>query len=337
MPNNSHHLNPEPLILNPPLIINTIGRYWRKKYGESVYKIPLSITGFTCPNIDGTVAKGGCTYCENESFSPNLDNEELKNKNEKLNLYSKENPFLEKQLLSIEHQYKMTKAKLSKKFGAKKFIMYFQSFSNTYAPLETLKALYEKALSFDDVVGLSIGTRTDCLSDEILDYLADLNKSYEIWLEFGIQSFFDETLKKINRGHNSANMIEWINKTKSKNLKVCAHLIYGLPDETEQMMLESLQKTIDLNVDSLKIHPLYVVKNTALQKHFEVNKFTPINEKAYLDTLVKSFKLIPTNITIQRLTAGISDDTLLAPKWCNNKHSQMLKIKEILKENNFIL
>ena len=166
--------------------ILTAGRYYRQKYGCNVYKTPISIMGFTCPNIDGTVAKGGCTFCENESFSPNLSTKTPKKFY--LNPTSVENPHLENQLLQLEAQFKQTKKRLAKKFGAKKFIVYFQSFSNTYAPIETLKALYEKALSFDDVVGLSIGTRTDCITDEILDYLAELNRDKEIWVEYGIQS-----------------------------------------------------------------------------------------------------------------------------------------------------
>ena len=152
--------------------INTIGRFWRKKYGQKVYKVPISISGFTCPNIDGKVAKGGCTFCENDSFSPNL----IKNRDKfKLSSDSTSNPQLQAQLDELETQFHSTVTKLKKKFGVGKFIVYFQSYTNTYAPLETLKALYEKALSFDDVVGLSIGTRTDCIDDSILAYLKELN------------------------------------------------------------------------------------------------------------------------------------------------------------------
>ena len=181
----------------------TIGRYFKKKFGEKVYKVPISISGFTCPNIDGTVAKGGCSFCENDSFSPNLQEKKTKFK---LNPNIEHNPFLENQLKQLEMQFIATKKRLENKFKAKKFIVYFQSFTNTYAPLSTLKALYEKALSFDDVIGLSIGTRTDCVTDEILDYLVELSKDKEIWIEFGIQSFFDETLIDINRGDTASNM-----------------------------------------------------------------------------------------------------------------------------------
>jgi len=312
--------------------INTIGRYWKKKHGEKVYKVPISISGFTCPNIDGTVAKGGCTFCENESFSPNqVDKSKFK-----LNLRSVENPHLGKQLLQLKTQFDTTKERLQNKFGAKKFIVYFQSFTNTYAPLDTLKALYTKALGFDDVIGLSIGTRTDCITDETLDYLEELSKTKEIWLEYGIQSVYDKTLEKINRGHDFANIEEWIAKTKERNILVCGHLVFGLPEETQEMMLHSTQETIRLGVDSIKFHPLYVVKNTLLTNEYRKGRFEPISEELYIDTLVKSIKMLPDDISISRVTAGVSDSSLLSPQWCNNKHTQMYKIKKALLNEGLI-
>ena len=177
--------------------IYTYGGYLKDKFGCKVYKVGINISGFTCPNIDGTVAKGGCTFCENDSFSASTDEvQELKSFH--LNLDSTENPYLEKQLLQLEQQFDSISSRQSREYGAEKFLVYFQSFTNTYAPFETLKALYEKALSFDNVVGLSIGTRSDSISDETLEYLAQLAQESEIWLEFGIQSVYDETLKKIN-------------------------------------------------------------------------------------------------------------------------------------------
>jgi len=327
--------------------ILTIGKYFKDKFGEKVYKIPISISGFTCPNIDGTVAKGGCTFCENESFSPNLTDKSKF----KLNLHSTENKYLEKQLLQLEYQFNLTKQRLENKFKAKKFIVYFQSFTNTYAPLDTLKALYEKALSFENVIGLSIGTRTDCITDETLDYLESLSKrqlppylqnlkmktnTYEIWIEYGIQSVYDVTLEKINRGHDFKNIQEWITKTKMKNLLVCGHVIFGLPDETEDMMLQTVIESLNLNIDSIKFHPLYVTKNTLLAIDYLKEKFKPIDEKSYIDILVKSIKILPHNISISRITAGIDSDSLLDPEWCKNKHQQMKNIKlALLKEGLF--
>lgn len=311
----------------------TIGRYFKKKFGQKVYKIPISISGFTCPNIDGTKAKGGCSFCENDSFSPNLQEKKTKFK---LNPNIEHNPFLENQLKQLEMQFIATKKRLENKFKAKKFIVYFQSFTNTYAPLSTLKALYEKALSFDDVIGLSIGTRTDCVTDEILDFLYEKSKQKEIWIEYGIQSFFQTTLDKINRADNIENMRYWIKRTKDKGLNVCGHLIYGLPDENQEMMLETFKQTIDLKVDSIKFHPLYVVKNTLLTNEFKKGRFTPISEELYIDTVVQSIINLPQNVSVQRVTAGIDDDTLLSPLWCKNKHQQMKKIRVALEEKGFI-
>ena len=311
----------------------TIGRYFKNKFGEKVYKIPISISGFTCPNIDGTKAKGGCSFCENDSFSPNLQEKKTKFK---LNPNIEHNPFLENQLKQLEMQFIATKKRLENKFKAKKFIVYFQSFTNTYAPLSTLKALYEKALSFDDVIGLSIGTRTDCVTDDILDYLYEKSKEQEIWIEYGIQSFFQTTLDKINRADNIENMRYWIKRTKYKGLNVCGHLIYGLPDENQEMMLETFKQTIDLKVDSIKFHPLYVVKNTLLTNEFKKGRFNPISEELYIDTVVQSIINLPQNVSVQRVTAGIDDDTLLSPLWCKNKHQQMKKIRVALEEKGFI-
>jgi hypothetical protein len=327
--------------------ILTIGRYYKNKFGQKVYKVPISISGFTCPNIDGTVAKGGCTFCENDSFSPN--NEKVKNSDFKLHPNNPNNPLLEKQLLQLEIQFEATKEILQNKFGANKFIVYFQSFTNTYAPFNTIKALYEKALSFDEVIGLSIGTRTDSITEEILDYLVELKNrkipkkfitdkftqdTYEIMVEYGIQSIYDETLEKINRGHNIANVKKWIKKTKDRDLLVCGHMIFGLPDETQEMMINGVKEAINMNIDSIKFHPLYVVKKTLLTSEYIDGKFIPISEELYIDTLVKSIKLLPCNIFTQRVTAGISDDSLLAPLWCKDKHTQMFNIRKALKKEN---
>ena len=310
--------------------ILTAGRYFRKKFGENVYKTPISLVGFTCPNIDGRVAKGGCTFCENESFSPNL--KEKTSRKFYLNPDSLTNPLLEQQLLQLKSQYNLTTNKLSKKFNAKKFLVYFQSFTNTYAPLSTLKTLYSQALKLDGAIGLSIGTRTDSINDEVLEYLAKLSQTHEIWVEYGIQTVYDETLQKINRGHNVENMEYWIRKTKDYDLKICGHLIFGLPGETQEMMLESVKFINDMKIDSVKIHPMYVTKNTALAMEYKNNKFTPITEKLYGETVVKAIQMLDENIMIQRITAGINDNSLLAPSWCRCKHNQMDYLKkELLK------
>jgi len=310
--------------------IYTYGNYLKDKFGAKVYKVGINISGFTCPNIDGTVAKGGCTFCENDSFSASTgETQELKGFH--LNLDSKENPYLDKQLLQLEQQFFAISTRQKREYGAQKFLVYFQSFTNTYAPFETLKALYEKALSFDNVVGLSIGTRSDSITDETLQYLAELNKDKEIWIEFGIQSVYDETLDKINRGHDSDNVKKWIIKSKEIGLNVCGHLIFGLPGEDKEMMLETSKQAYEWGIDSVKYHPLYVVKRTALANEFTSGKFIPISEDDYLDVLAKSLLMKPQRVSVQRVTAGLDDDALLAPSWCRDKNLQIKNINKALK------
>jgi len=303
----------------------TFGQYLKSKFNTKIKKVPISIPGFTCPNIDGTVARGGCIFCENESFSPNFQKDRFT-----LNLKSKNNPILNKQINALYSQFFNTIPFLKKEYKAKKFIVYFQSFTNTYAPFETLKTLYEKALSLPDVIGISIGTRTDSITDETLDYLKFLSKSYEVWIEYGIQSSNDKTLKLINRGHNFDNVKKTIKKTKELNLNVCAHLIFGLPGETQKEMLKSVKDTIELNINSIKFHPLYVTENTLLAIEYKKGNFTPISEKEYIDTLIKAIKMLPNNISIQRMTAGT--ENLLAPDWCKYKSSQVSHIHKALKQ-----
>ncbi len=311
--------------------IYTYGNYLKDRFGTKVYKVPISISGFTCPNIDGSVAVGGCTFCENDSFSPSLDKvKPLKGFH--LNLTSKENPFLEKQLQQLHFQFESMSARLRRDYGAQKFLVYFQSFTNTYAPLSTLKALYEKALDFEDVIGLSIGTRSDSVTEETLAYLAELSVDKEIWIEFGIQSIYDETLERINRGHSAKNVETWIKKSKDYGLNVCGHLIFGLPNETESMMLDSSKAAYAWGIDSVKYHPLYVVKRTALANEYARGEFTPISEADYIEVLVASLKMKPERVSVQRMTAGISDESLIAPLWCRDKNMQLKHINERLKE-----
>ncbi len=306
--------------------ILTFGRYLKRKFKKRVKKIPLGLSGFTCPNIDGRVAKGGCTFCENESFSPNL----AKTKKFFLSPDSKNNPLLQKQLSEIDFQYNATRGYYEQK-GYERFLAYFQAFTNTYAPIDTLKRLYEHALLQPKCVGLSIGTRSDSVTEEILDYLKELDRSYEVWIEYGIQSVFDQTLERINRGHDSKNVEEWIKRSKDKGLKVCGHVIFGLPGESQEMMLTTVEKAIEWGCDSIKIHPLYVVKNTALAVEYQKGKFKPITQELYIDTLIKALKMLPPQMIVQRVTAGIGDATLLAPEWCANKNAQLKAIRQALR------
>ncbi|MBD3788974.1 MAG: TIGR01212 family radical SAM protein [Campylobacterales bacterium] len=314
--------------------LNTFGRYLKKKFKTKVCKIPLGLSGFTCPNIDGTVAKGGCTFCLNDSFSPNLSQNAGKIF---LNLKSTSNPILDKQLQEMDEQITRTREMMRTKWGIKKFLVYFQAFTNTYAPFETLKTLYDKALSYEDVVGLSIGTRSDSVTPEVLDYLVELSKTKEIWIEYGIQSIYNETLERINRGHDALNVEQAIKEAKGRGLNVCGHLIFGLPGETQEMMLNSAKAAYEWGIDSVKYHPLYVVKHTLLANEYLQGEFEPISKEEYIDTLIKAIRLKPDYVSIQRITAGIDDDTLLAPQWCSlPKNKMLVYINEALRKEGWV-
>ena len=315
--------------------VTTYGRYLKERFGERVRKIPVGLSGFTCPNIDGTVAKGGCTFCLNESFSPNLAQNAGKTF---LNLQSKSNPILSKQLAELHVQVTTTQEHFLRDYGVRKFLVYFQAFTNTYAPFETLRTLYGRALEYPGVVGLSIGTRSDSVTDETLEYLAELSKEHEIWIEYGIQSIYDETLRRINRGHDALNVERAIKKAKAMDLKVCGHLIFGLPGENKEMMLNSARAAYEWGIDSVKYHPLYVVKQTLLANEYKRGEFTPISREEYLEVLTEAIRLKPDSVSVQRMTAGIEDETLLAPAWCGeSKNAQMEAIRRALAEAGYAI
>jgi len=314
--------------------IETFGRYLKREYGKKVVKIPIGLSGFTCPNIDGTVARGGCTFCLNESFSPNLASGE---KRIHLNLSTPSNPILDRQLRELDEQIRTTRERMRVDYGAEKFLVYFQSFTNTYAPFETPETLYLKALEYDDVIGLSIGTRSDCVEERVLRLLSEISRDKEVWIEFGIQSVFDETLERINRGHDALNVREAIERSKAHGLDVCGHLIFGLPGENREMMIESAKRAYEWGIDSVKYHPLYVVKNTLLANEYRRGEFSPISMEEYIETLIEAISLKPENISVQRVTAGIDDDTLLAPQWCGwSKNRVMGAIRDALAKAGYI-
>lgn len=314
-------------------IVLTIGRYFKRRFGARVRKIPISLPGFTCPNIDGSVAKGGCIYCDNESFSPSLVklNERA---SVKMNFSLTQNPLLSKQLEQLKGQYKWHADFHNEKFGIAKYMIYFQSYTNTYAPFSTLKALYDCALSLPNVVGLSIGTRIDCVSDEVLELLGGYVKSgKEIWLEYGIQSVYNETLELTNRGHGIEGAWELFQKTRAKGIKLCAHIIYGLPNESEEMMLHTLDSVIAWGIDGIKIHPMYVVNGTKLAQMYKSGAYTPIKLESFANLIVESIRRLPPNVVVQRISAGAHDESLLAPKWCFDKNIQMRYIRDKLRES----
>ncbi|WP_305862851.1 TIGR01212 family radical SAM protein [Helicobacter cholecystus] len=311
----------------------TLGRYFKKTFGERVRKIPITLEGFTCPNIDGKVARGGCIYCCNESFSPSIIKLTPQTKSVKMNFSLEQNPILQRQILQLKEQFFWHTDFHKEKFSIGKYMIYFQSYTNTYAPLSTLQALYDEAFSLPNVVGMSIGTRVDSVNSEILDLLEGyVKKGFEIWLEYGVQSVFPQTLKLINRGEDMSDASRIFEETRKRGIKVCAHLIYGLPNESKKMILESLCKVLQWGVDGLKLHPLYVVEGTQLAKMYKKGEYTPITLEAYADLILNSIELIPDDVVLQRISSGAHHDTLLAPKWCFDKNIQMRYIRDKLRE-----
>ena len=276
--------------------VNTFGQSLLARYGERVHKLAIN-AGFTCPNRDGSKGRGGCTFCNNSSFSPNARREP-----------------------DVAEQIDAGRRVLAKRTGAKKFIAYFQAYTNTYDDPARLKALYDEALAEPDVIGLSIGTRPDCVPPAVLDLLADYQaQGHEIWLELGLQSSFDHTLQRVNRGHGFAEFGAAVAAAKARKLAVCAHLIVGLPGEEAAHNLMSLQRVLTLGVEGLKLHPLHVVKGTQLANEWRRGEYHPWAMEKYIATVADLVERTPPEVVYHRLTGTAEESILLAPEWCNWK------------------
>lgn len=277
-------------------------QYLREQFPYKVYKIAVD-AGFTCPNLDGTVAYGGCTYCDNKSFSPNTR--------------LTPRPVREQVLSGIEFY--------RKRFDAEKFIVYFQAFTNTHGPVERLKRLYDEALACPDVVGLSIGTRPDCVPEEVLDLLSDYAARCHLWVEYGLQSIHDATLEKLNRGHTYAQFVDAVERTRQRRLPICAHVILGLPGETYGMMMQTAQAVASLGLDGLKIHHLYIAKNTALEKAHRRNPIKTLSLEEYIGLICDFLEWMSPSMVIQRLMGELSGEYVVAPLWGKTK-SEILRL-----------
>ncbi len=276
--------------------LNTFGQDLLRRYGERVHKLAIN-AGMTCPNRDGSKGVGGCTFCNNVSFSPN----------------AREAPLVATQIESGRRV-------IAKRTGARRFLAYFQAYTNTYADVAHLSALYDEALQEPDVVGLSIGTRPDCVPDAVLDLLASYqDRGYEVWLELGLQSAFDATLERVNRGHGFADYRRAVRAARSRGLPVCAHLIAGLPGEGRSAALASLEQVLALGVNGLKLHPLHVVKGTQLANEWRRGEYQPMTLAEYIATAADMVERTPPQVVFHRLTGTASADILLAPGWCEKK------------------
>jgi len=279
--------------------VNTFGQVMLARYGERVHKIAID-AGFTS-NRDGSIGRGGCTFCNNVSFSPNG------RKPRKI-------------VRRISDQIESGRQVIRKRTGAKKYIAYFQAYTNTYADVCELTRLYDEALREPDVIGLAIGTRPDCVPDEVLDLLVDYQQQgYEIWLELGLQSSHDDSLKHVNRGHGFAEYEQAVLKARSRGIKVCTHLILGLPGESTEHHIISLERVLELGVDGLKFHPLHVVKGTQLANEWRRGEYQPMTMENYVSDVVELIGRTPADVTFHRLTGTAPSTILLAPEWCSKK------------------
>jgi radical SAM protein (TIGR01212 family) len=299
-----------PFVESPVKRYRDFHTYLMEIFGERVQKITLD-AGFTCPNRDGTLSRGGCIYCDSRGSGTGA---------------------MIRQGLSIREQMERGCAFARKRYGAEKFIAYFQSFSNTYAPLSTLERLYDQALEHPGVVGLSVGTRPDCITPEILALLSGYRDRFLVWLELGLQSAHDATLQRINRGHDAACFDRAVVMAAERGLNVCAHVILGLPGEDRAMMLETASHLAALPLQGLKVHALYVVRGTALSAMYEKGRHRCLTREEYVELAVDFLERIPSHVVIQRLTGDPFHSELHAPDWVKDKAVNLKLIRERMKE-----
>lgn len=291
---------------------NQYSAYLKNKFGVKVYKITLD-AGFSCPNRDGLISTGGCIFCDDGgSFSQAHSN-----------------------LLSIEQQIDEGIKTLSSRFKAQKFMSYFQAYSNTYKPVKELEKIYNSSLCRKDIVGLSIGTRPDCVDEEKLNLIAGYKDDYYTWVEYGLQSIHDKTLRKINRGHDFECFLRAYEKTKEKGINVCVHVIFGLW-ETHDEIMQTAQKLSELEVDGVKIHMLCALENTKLADMYYRGEIDFMSEYEYVQTVCDFLEYLPSKTTIHRLAGNGLKKNLIAPKWLGAKLDCLNKIdRELMKRNSF--
>lgn len=272
---------------------NDFGSWIRKQFPDfRVQKISID-AGFSCPNRDGRISSGGCTYCDNRTFNPSYCDRRK----------------------SITEQLEEGKTFFSRKYPDMKYLAYFQAYTNTYAKVELLRQMYEEALQVEDVVGIVIGTRPDCVSDELLDYLEALNRRTFVLVEYGIESANDETLKRINRGHDFACCRDAVERTHARGILTGAHIIIGLPGEDAAESLRQAPIISSLPIDILKIHQMQIIKGTRLAQEYAEHPFHVYTVKEYIDVIVKYIRLLRKDLVLERFVSQSPKELLVAPKW----------------------
>ena len=272
--------------------------YLKNKFGCKVFKVPLD-AGFTCPNRDGTVGTGGCIFCNAQGSGE----------------------FSGDRLDSLQTQFEKMKNVLHKKWPVAKYIAYFQAFTNTYAPIEILKNKFESFINVDNVVGISIATRPDCLPINVLNYLEELSKKTELWIELGLQTINDKTAKLINRGYDYNVFLNAVKELRKRNINITVHIINGLPYETKKDMIDTIKSLSKLDIQGVKIHSLNILKNTELARLYLSTNFYIMSFEEYIDLLVEQLEHLRENIIVQRISGDAIPSELIEPKWSINKRN----------------
>lgn len=287
----------------------------RQQFGEKIFKVPID-GGFDCPNRDGTVAHGGCTFC---SVSGSGDM-----------IVAPEDP------LPIQFQKEIDM--MHQKWpGVAQYIVYFQNFTNTHAPLAVIKERFEQVVNLPGVVGLSIGTRPDCLPDDVVEYLAELNERLYLWVELGLQTTYEQTSDLINRAHSYQTYLDGVAKLRKHNIRACTHLINGLPGETYEMMMENVKRTIlDSDIQGIKLHLLHLMRNTRMLRDYHEGRLRLLGFKEYVDIICDQLELIPQDIIIHRLTGDAPFDSIVGPMWSLKKWEVLNAIdQEMLRRDSY--
>lgn len=291
---------------------HTLAYYNKHKYGRKVFKAVID-AGFTCPNKDGSLGYGGCAFCRGGSGY-----------------------FTGSPEISVASQLDAEIKRIREKYENAGIIAYFQANTNTYAPLETLKRIYLPVAENSDITGISIGTRADCISDETADFLHELSKLTDLTVELGMQTVHNETLEKMNIGCTHEKFIEGYSKLKNKGIRICLHIINGLPFETEEMMLETARQTAFLAPDAVKIQLLHVLKDTVLEKMYVEGCFETMSMDKYISTVVSQLELLPPQTVVERITGDGDKKYLVTPMWSTNKIAVLGAIdKEFAQRNSF--
>lgn len=292
---------------------HTLDYFYKEKFKEKVFKVSLD-AGFTCPNIDGTVGYGGCIYCSKKGSGDFAGN-----KNE-----------------PIETQFETIKSVMLHKWPKAKYIGYFQAHTNTYAPVEKLKEIYEKILNKENVVGLNIATRPDAITDECLEYLKELNKKTYLTIELGLQTTNPNTAKLINRCHTLSCFEDMVKKLRQENINVVVHIINGLPYETKEDMLNTVKYLNTLDIQGIKIHMLSILKDTAIEELYKKEKFPLLTKEEYIDIVISQLELLRKEIVIHRITGDPKIDDLVEPDWLTKKFCVLNDIdKEMVRRNTY--